>query len=305
MLAAVLALAAALPVLAAGPYPIKANGVNCRSGPSTSASVVKQYQKGQQVTLQCQTEGVSVNGNTIWGKTQDSEYCYMLNPFSHSAHGTFGSVLLPTPSRTTFSLLPPTPDCFVTDHYIQTTGKPEYVAPKCGGSTAPPATAEPCPTLNAAGTSLLKHFEGFVPRPAPDPIGLPTVGYGHLCQTTGCAEVPYTFPLTEATATQLLNDDVPRYTACLGDMLDGVTLNDNQWAALASWVFNLGCGATGSSSLIRRLNAGEDPATVVGQELPKWVNAGGKQLPGLVRRRNAEIDLFNTASSKQAYPQCE
>ncbi|KLT42149.1 glycoside hydrolase family 24 protein [Cutaneotrichosporon oleaginosum] len=267
MLAAVLALAAALPVLAAGPYPIKANGVNCRSGPSTSASVVKQYQKGQQVTLQCQTEGVSVNGNTIWGKTQDN--------------------------------------CFVTDHYIQTTGKPEYVAPKCGGSTAPPATAEPCPTLNAAGTSLLKHFEGFVPRPAPDPIGLPTVGYGHLCQTTGCAEVPYTFPLTEATATQLLNDDVPRYTACLGDMLDGVTLNDNQWAALASWVFNLGCGATGSSSLIRRLNAGEDPATVVGQELPKWVNAGGKQLPGLVRRRNAEIDLFNTASSKQAYPQCE
>jgi GH24 family phage-related lysozyme (muramidase) len=194
----------------------------------------------------------------------------------------------------------------VTDTYIQTTGKAEYVAPKCdGGSTDPPSTAEPCPTLNAAGTALLKEFEGFVASPEPDPVGLPTVGYGHLCQTAGCGEVSYGFPLTEETATQLLNDDVPRYTACLGDMLSGVTLNDNQWAALASWVFNLGCGATGDSALVRRLNAGEDGGTVVREELPKWVNAGGQQLPGLVRRRDAEIALFNTASEKEAYPTCE
>jgi uncharacterized protein YgiM (DUF1202 family) len=71
MLAVLLALA--LPALAAGPYPIKADGVNCRSRPSTADSVVKSYNKGEEVTLECQTEGESVSGNTIWGKTQDGE----------------------------------------------------------------------------------------------------------------------------------------------------------------------------------------------------------------------------------------
>jgi GH24 family phage-related lysozyme (muramidase) len=64
------------------------------------------------------------------------------------------------------------------------------------------------PTVNAATIALLKEFEGFVERPEPDPIGLPTVGYGHLCQTKGCAEVPYDFPLTEETATKLMMSDL-------------------------------------------------------------------------------------------------
>jgi hypothetical protein len=64
------------------------------------------------------------------------------------------------------------------------------------------------PNVNAATISLIKSFEGFVASPAPDPIGLPTVGYGHLCQTSGCAEVPYAFPLTESTASALLAADL-------------------------------------------------------------------------------------------------
>lgn len=64
------------------------------------------------------------------------------------------------------------------------------------------------PNVNAATVALIKEFEGFVASPAPDPIGLPTVGYGHLCQTSGCSEVPYSFPLTTSTASQLLNSDL-------------------------------------------------------------------------------------------------
>jgi hypothetical protein len=64
------------------------------------------------------------------------------------------------------------------------------------------------PSVNAATVSLIKEFEGFVASPAPDPIGLPTVGYGHLCQTSGCSEVPYSFPLSQTTASQLLASDL-------------------------------------------------------------------------------------------------
>lgn len=64
------------------------------------------------------------------------------------------------------------------------------------------------PEVNAATVALIKEFEGFVKSPAPDPIGLPTVGYGHLCKTKGCSEVPYPFPLSEAQAAALLQTDL-------------------------------------------------------------------------------------------------
>lgn len=76
------------------------------------------------------------------------------------------------------------------------------------------------PDVNTATLNLIKEFEGFVPRPAPDPIGLPTVGYGHLCQTKGCTEVPYPFPLTQDTATKLLKQDLkvsPTHSHPLGN----------------------------------------------------------------------------------------
>jgi lysozyme len=157
--------------------------------------------------------------------------------------------------------------------------------------------------VNAATISLIKEFEGFVASPEPDPIGLPTVGYGHLCQTTGCAEVPYPFPLTTTTASALLASDLRTYQNCIArDIADSVRLNANQYGALVSWAFNVGCGNSGSSTLVSRLNNGENPNTVAEEELPKWNKAGGQVLPGLVRRRAAEVTLFKTASSVIAHP---
>jgi hypothetical protein len=63
-------------------------------------------------------------------------------------------------------------------------------------------------------------------------------------------------------------------------------------AALTSWVFNVGAGAAADSTLRRRLAAGEDPNTVVREELPRWNKGGSGVLPGLVRRRAAEVALF-------------
>jgi lysozyme len=56
--------------------------------------------------------------------------------------------------------------------------------------------------------------------------------------------------------------------------------------------------------LLKRLNAGENPNTVIAEELPKWNKAGGQVLPGLVRRRAAEVALAQTATSVGALPAC-
>ncbi|KAJ2006568.1 hypothetical protein H4R26_001289 [Coemansia thaxteri] len=250
-------------------YAINGDVVNCRSGPGTSFSVVRTYKKGQDVSLTCQTVGTSVNGDALWDKTTDG--------------------------------------CFVADYYVST-GTGNYVTGRCEGGSSPPSEGNGngyCKKVNQAGLDLISRWEGFVASPRPDPVGLPTVGYGHLCQQKNCAEVHYSFPLSVATAQQLLNDDVPKYSSCLASYLNNrVTLNDNQWAALVSWVFNNGCGSAKSSTLVQRLNNGEDPSTVASQELPQWRMAGGHVLQGLVNRRADEVRLFKTASSKQAYPNC-
>ncbi|TFK24337.1 glycoside hydrolase family 24 protein [Coprinopsis marcescibilis] len=164
-------------------------------------------------------------------------------------------------------------------------------------------SAQCSPTVNTATLDLIKLSEGFVPRPAPDPIGLPTVGYGHKCTTTGCSEVPYAFPLTTTTAHSLLLSDLATFRSCIARLVaDTVRLNANQYGALVSWAFNVGCGNAGTSTLIRRLNAGEVPNTVAAEELPRWNQANGQVLPGLVTRRAREVTLFRTASSSIVHP---
>ncbi|KAI9147557.1 Endolysin [Paramyrothecium foliicola] len=165
------------------------------------------------------------------------------------------------------------------------------------------------PPANAATIDLIASFEGWRPdiysSADLDPTGNPTVGYGHLCRDRSCSDVPYPIPLSIANGRALLQSDVAVARRCITfDTNSRVVLNANQYGALVSWAFNVGCGNSGSSTLIRRLNAGEDPNTVAAQELPKWVNSGGVQLPGLVRRRNAEIALHRTATSVPALPAC-
>ncbi|KAF9051875.1 family 24 glycoside hydrolase [Panaeolus papilionaceus] len=150
------------------------------------------------------------------------------------------------------------------------------------------------PSVNSATISAVKGFEGFVASPAPDPIGLPTVGYGHKCCNTGCAEVP-----------SLLSSDLVQFQNCVTNAIaSSVRLNANQYGALVSWTFNVGCANMQSSTLIRRLNSSEAPNTVAAQELPKWNWANGQVLPGLVTRRAAEVKLFQTSTSSGALPAC-
>jgi lysozyme len=148
--------------------------------------------------------------------------------------------------------------------------------------------------ISAAGLKLIKEFEGLRLTTYTCAAGVLTIGYG----STG----PHATPgktITEAEAEALLLKDLVRFETGVSELITK-PLTQGQFDALVSFCFNLGCGALEESTLRRRLNAGEDPNTVFPQELPKWVKAGGQTLPGLVRRREAEVKLATSGGGATA-----
>lgn len=147
--------------------------------------------------------------------------------------------------------------------------------------------------INQKGIELIKHFEGLRLTGYIDPVGIPTIGYGH----TG-PEVRVGETISEAKAEQLLRADLDKFESGVRNRVT-VTVSDNAFAALVSFAFNTGLGNFGSSTLLKKLNQGD--AKGASKEFLRWVKGtiNGKKvtLPGLVRRRKAESKLFDTPDS--------
>lgn len=139
--------------------------------------------------------------------------------------------------------------------------------------------------INAAGEELIKSFEGFSAGAYRCSAGRWTIGYGHTKTAVAGMKV------TREQAVVLLRQDLREAEAAVIALVK-VPLNDNEFSALVSFTFNLGRGALARSALLRNLNAG-DKAGVPAQML-RWVNSGGVFMPGLLRRRTAEGDLWRT-----------
>lgn len=133
------------------------------------------------------------------------------------------------------------------------------------------------------GLSLIKSFEGLRLQAYQDSVGVWTVGYG---TTRG---VSAGMSITKEQAERMLLNDVQRFEPELGKLVK-VALNQNQWDALMSFVYNLGAANLASSTLLKLLNRGDYQGAA--DQFSRWVNAGGKRLEGLVKRRAAERALF-------------
>ena len=134
----------------------------------------------------------------------------------------------------------------------------------------------------ALAVPLVMQWEGYVPWVHRDPIGRLAVCYGHDDQTLT--------PGKRYSAQQcqdMLAEDLIKHAQAL-DCIKA-PLTDGQKAAFVSFAYNVGARQFCGSTLARRVNAGELPGAC--SELSKWVFAGGKQLPGLVKRRAAERAL--------------
>lgn len=138
--------------------------------------------------------------------------------------------------------------------------------------------------INQEGLKLIKKFEGFSPVIYICPAGYQTIGYGH--RVFG----DFMFhPITEETGEGLLRDDLITAERAVTRLITSA-LTDNQFSALASFVFNLGSGRLQSSTLRMKLNRGDHEGAA--KELLRWTRGGGKILRGLVLRRQAEMELF-------------
>lgn len=131
--------------------------------------------------------------------------------------------------------------------------------------------------------ALIREFEGLRLEAYRCPAGVLTIGYGHT------SNVKEGMSITEAEAEQLLNTDVESAAAQVKFAVK-VELNANQLDALIDFVFNLGIGNLRSSTLLKKLNTGDYSGAA--EEFSKWVYSGKTVLPGLVRRREIEKQLF-------------
>ena len=144
---------------------------------------------------------------------------------------------------------------------------------------------------------LVRHFEGLRLKAYRCPAGVWTIGYGSTSGVTPGDTI------TAEEAEELLEHDLTE-AAMHVDRLVRVPLNENQRGALASFVLNLGAIAFMSSTLRDLLNKGQYDA--VPRELRRWTKARHPstrqlvELPGLVRRREAEAALWLTPETPTA-----
>jgi lysozyme len=138
-----------------------------------------------------------------------------------------------------------------------------------------------------SGKDLIKSHEGFKLNAYLCPAGVPTIGFG----TTRIKGNPVQMGMMITTdeANILLEEDLKLFEDAVNHLVK-VFLNQNQFDALVSFVYNVGVGNFRSSTLLRLLNEGK--YIQAAEQFLRWNKAKGKVLPGLIRRRTEEMMLF-------------
>lgn len=138
------------------------------------------------------------------------------------------------------------------------------------------------------GIALIKEFEGCKLTAYQDSVGVWTIGYGWTHPVDG-KPVRAGMTIKQETAERLLKTGLVSYEIDVSRLVK-VGLTQGQFDALVSFTYNLGARSLSTSTLLRKLNAGDYADAA--DEFLRWNKAGGKVLNGLDRRREAERALF-------------
>ena len=138
------------------------------------------------------------------------------------------------------------------------------------------------------GIALIKQFEGCKLTAYQDSVGVWTIGYGWTHPVDG-KPIRAGMTIKQETAERLLKTGLVSYESEVSRLVK-VGLTQGQFDALVSFTYNLGARSLSTSTLLRKLNAGDYAGAA--DEFLRWNKAGGKVLNGLTRRREAERALF-------------
>lgn len=138
-------------------------------------------------------------------------------------------------------------------------------------------------TTSNIGIELIQRHEGLRLQAYKCPADVWTIGYGHT-RTAKQGLV-----ITPLQAQELLKEDLLTAENAVNNL--HLNVNQVQYDALVSFVFNLGSGNFQRSTLLKKIKANaNDPA--ISSEFAKWIRGGGRVLPGLVKRRREEAELY-------------
>lgn len=141
--------------------------------------------------------------------------------------------------------------------------------------------------------TIAHPFESCVLKPYHDPVGYPTIGWGHLLSYEKWADLSkwdHLNPITQEYADDLFDHDLLKAQSQMLRLID-FELTARQEGAILDFVFNVGSGNFQGSTLRRVINRKDFDG--VPTQLMRWVKAGGITLRGLVRRRQAEVNMWN------------
>lgn len=130
---------------------------------------------------------------------------------------------------------------------------------------------------------VIKNHEGYKMKAYKCPAGVWTVGFG---STVGVTEG---MVVTEQQAIEMLRKHLVSVERDLNNLK--LAINQNQFDALVSFIYNIGFGAFLKSGILRTIRANAN-SPVIRTQFSEWVNGGGKRLPGLIRRRADETNLY-------------
>jgi lysozyme len=142
--------------------------------------------------------------------------------------------------------------------------------------------------VSLAGIKLIARFEGFQDSIYECPAGKSTIGFGHVVETSETNNYLNKLSLKEG-LTLLNSDIVDRYEPDIQRLVT-IPLEQGQFDALTSFDYNLGAKNLGNSTLLQHLNAADVHQASL--QFPLWRKAAGQYLPGLFKRRLAEMFIF-------------
>ncbi len=161
------------------------------------------------------------------------------------------------------------------------------------GTSLGGASSDEPRSLLPLALDLIKDFEQWIEYAYNDAANYCTIGFGHLIAKKSCESIAdlgeFSGKLELADGLQILEEDTWAARSTVARLVN-VQIDDNQFGALSSFVFNIGSKNFKRSTLLRLLNAGDHKAA--SKQFSRWILAKGEVLNGLINRRACEAALF-------------